>query len=169
MRLIPSNPAAAVKKARPAEREMAFMTATQARRFLDAAKSNQNYALFALALGTGARQGELLALTWADIDLAASTLNIRRSLSREGKEHVVKEPKSRTSRRTITLPMFAVNALHNHRAAALKAGAITSPVFCTRTGKHLDKKNVLRAFRTVVGRVNAAERKRAGRRVRNRT
>ncbi|HVL14796.1 MAG TPA: site-specific integrase [Gemmata sp.] len=92
----------------------------------------------------------------------ASTLSIRRSLSREGKEHVVKEPKSRTSRRTITLPMFAVNALHNHRAAALKAGAITSPVFCTRTGKHLDKKNVLRAFRTVVGRVNAAERKRAG-------
>ena len=34
-------------------------------------------------------------------------------------------------------------------------------MFCTRAGKHLDKKNVLRAFRSIVGRVNAAERKRA--------
>ena len=93
----------------------------------------------------------------------ASTLSIRRSLSREGKEHVVKEPKSRTSRRTITLPYVRCErpAQPSGRRAE-RRGAITSPVFCTRAGKHLDKKNVLRAFRSIVGRVNAAERKRAG-------
>ncbi len=159
--VIPSNPAADVKKARPAEREMAFMTAAQARRFLDAARTNQNYALFALALGSGARQGELLALTWADLDLDRETMNVRRSLSRVRGRVVVKEPKSRHSRRTVSLPMFVVYALADHRTAALKAGRIADPVFCTRTGGYLDKKNVLRAFKAIVRRANDAERARA--------
>src|SRR5262245_14636099 len=51
------TPAADVGESRPAEREMLFMTPSQVRRFLDAASSNQNYALFALALSSGARQG----------------------------------------------------------------------------------------------------------------
>jgi integrase len=54
-----------------------------------------------------------------------------------------------------------LSALREHRAAALKAGLIASPVFCTRTGKHLDKKNVLRSFRNVVKKVNAATQKQA--------
>lgn len=154
MKLIPANPAADVVKARPVERETAFMTASQARRFLEAAKSNQNYALFALALASGARQGELLALSWADLDFGNGTIDIRRSLSRAGKEFHVKEPKSRSSRRTISIPLFALNALSEHRTASLRAGQITGPVFCTRTGGYLDKKNVLRAFRGIVARAN---------------
>ncbi|WP_439622324.1 tyrosine-type recombinase/integrase [Gemmata sp.] len=53
-------------------------------------------------------------------------------------------------------------ALRDHRAAALKGGRIAAPVFCTRTGQYLDKKNVLRAFKTIVKNVNAAEETRAG-------
>jgi integrase len=140
MNLIPSNPAADVKKARPAHREMAFMTATQTKRFLETAKANQNCALFALAVGSGARQGELLALTWADLDLIQGAMDVRRSLSQVKGEFILKEPKSKSSRRTVSLPPFVVSALRDHRAAALKAGLITSPVFCTRTGNHLDKK-----------------------------
>ena len=45
MKLIPSNPAADVAKARPAEREMHFMTASQTKRFLESAKLNQQFAL----------------------------------------------------------------------------------------------------------------------------
>jgi integrase len=161
MRLIPSNPAVDVAKARPAEREMLFMTASQAKWFLEAARSNQNYALFALALGSGARQGELLALTWADLDFSAGVMNVRRSLSRVGKEFVVKEPKSRSSRRTISLPAFALAALQAHRNAALKGGRIAGPVFGTRTGNYLDKKNVLRAFRIIVAKANNGAREAA--------
>ncbi len=159
--VIPSNPAADVQKARPAEREMAFMTPAQAKRFLEAARSNQNFALFALAVGTGARQGELLGLTWADFDLSKGTMDVRRSLSQVGGEFAVKEPKSKSSRRTVSLPPFALLAAEEHRAAALKAGRIAAPVFCTRTGGHLDKKNVLRTFRTIVGNANKTEAKRA--------
>lgn len=35
--------------------------------------------LFELALSTGMRQGELLALTWADVDLVHSVIHVRRT------------------------------------------------------------------------------------------
>ncbi|VTR94063.1 phage integrase : Integrase family protein OS=Nitrolancea hollandica Lb GN=NITHO_2230014 PE=4 SV=1: Phage_int_SAM_3: Phage_integrase [Gemmata massiliana] len=161
MKLIPHNPAADVKKAKPAVREMAFLTQPQAKRWLTTAKRNQNYALFAAALGSGARQGELLGLTWPDLDLERGTLDVRRALAQVKGKFILKEPKSRTSRRTITLPTFAVDALRDHRAAALKGGRITGPVFCTRTMGYLDRKNVLRACRTITTRTNEAEQGRA--------
>jgi integrase len=103
----------------------------------------------------------LLALQWSDIDFATATLNVRRSLSQVKGVFAVKEPKSKTSRRSVALPMFALTALQGHQAAALKAGRIAAPVFSTRTGGYLDKKNVLRAFRTIVANANAAEKRRA--------
>jgi len=161
LKLIPSNPAADIKKPRGAFREMHFMTPAQARWFLATAKSSRNYALYAAAVGTGMRQGELLALTWADIDFDGGTVDVRRSLSQVRREFIVKEPKSRSSRRTIALPMFVLTAFRDHRAAALKAGLITGPVFSTKNGTHLQRSNVLREFRMLVTRTNDAERKRA--------
>ena len=155
MKLIPYNPAADVVKAKPAEREMKFMSQRQARQFLDAAKLHRLHALFALAVGTGARQGELLGLQWGDIDFEKGMLSVQRSLGWVKKEPHLKEPKSKAGRRTIALPLFALAALREHRAAALKAGLITAPVFCTRTANYLDKKNVLRSYRTVVAQANA--------------
>ncbi|WP_439631415.1 tyrosine-type recombinase/integrase [Gemmata sp.] len=160
--LIPANPAAEVKKARPARREMAFMTPGQAKRFLVAAERNQNFALFSLALGSGARQGELLGLVWSDFDFDRGTMSISRALSQVKGEFKLKEPKSQAGRRTVTLAPSVLAALREHRAAALKGGRIAAPVFCTRTGQYLDKKNVLRAFKTIVKNSNGAEEERAG-------
>src|SRR5262249_13855463 len=81
---------------------------------------------------------------------------VRRSLSQTRAGFVVKEPKTRTSRRTIALPPFAVDALTSHKAAMLKAGLLAAPVFCARNGNYLNKNNVLRAFRAVVARANRA-------------
>jgi integrase len=159
--VLPSNPAVEVKKARPAAREMAWMTSAQSKRFLEAAKTNQNYALFALALGSGARQGELLGLAWADLDYGRGTMDVRRALSQVGGVFALKEPKSKTSRRTVSLPPFVIAALQEHRAVALKTGRISGPVFCTRTSGYLDKKNVRRAFKRIVKNANDVERKRA--------
>jgi integrase len=163
VKLVQSNPAADVAKARPAEREMRVMTERQARRFLDAAKPHRHYALFALALGSGMRQGELLALTWADIDFDKGTVEVKRSLSQVNAEFIVKEPKSKAGRRTVLLPPFALAALRDHRQAALKAGQITSPVFCTRTGTFTSKNNFVRqVFRPLLAKANAADVMRAG-------
>ena len=107
-----------------------------------------------LALATGCRQGELLALTWDDIDLVKGTLTVRRSLAQTDGGFLVKEPKTASSRRTIALPGLAVSVLTEQKAAALKAGLLNAPVFCTREGNWLLKRNIIRALRAVIRRAN---------------
>lgn len=156
LKLIPFNPAADVAKARPDEKEMHFLTEPQTRQFLRAAKTCRLSAIFAVAIGTGMRQGELLGLRWDDIDFDAGTVAVQRSLAQLKGGFLLKEPKSKRSRRTVTLPGFALDALRDHRAAMLKEGNIAAPVFCTRTGQFIGKSNLIRqVFKPVIRRANA--------------
>jgi integrase len=154
LKLIPFNPVAAIKKPKAPKRQMLFLTAEQVKILLEAAKGQPCYALVVLALATGCRQGELLALTWDDVDLSKGILTVRRSLAQADEGFLVKEPKTAASRRTITLPSLAVSVLTEHKATALKAGLLDAPVFCTRDGNWLLKRNVLRALRAVIRRAN---------------
>jgi integrase len=154
LKLIASNPAADVSKPRSTFREMLFMTPSQVRQFLEVVKLIDSYALYAMAIGTGLRQGELLGLSWADIDFDKGTVDVRRSLSQVKKKFILKEPKSKSSRRTVGLPKFVLDALTDHRAAAFKAGLMSSPVFCTKKGTYLQRSNVLRQLRILVKRSN---------------
>jgi integrase len=156
IRLIHFNPAADVVKPRVIFREMLFLNEVQVRQFLDAARSSRlYYAIFALAIGSGMRQGELLGLRWADIDFDAGTVAVQRSLSQAKGEPVVKETKSRAGRRTITLPPFALDALRLHRTKMLTEGNISSPTFCTRVGTYIVKSNLIRqSFKPVLERAN---------------
>jgi integrase len=61
------------------------------------------------------RQGELFALRWKDVDLDAGLLHFRHALHRSTGTWTLAEPKSRTSRRTVTLPASAVMELRAHR------------------------------------------------------
>jgi integrase len=154
LRLLPASPVAAIKKPSPPKRHMLFLTPDQVKVVLDAAKGRPCYPLLVLALATGCRQGELLALTWPDIDLAKATLTVRRSLAQTDGGFEIKEPKTAASRRTMALPDHARVVLADLKAKALKAGLLDRPVFCTRDGNWLLKRNVLRAFRAIVGRAN---------------
>ena len=90
----------------PAQAHHDFVTFTpdQARRFLEAVKGDRLEALYILALTTGMREGELFALRWADVNLAAGAL------------HLVKQLKTRSSRRQLLLVSVAVDALKHHLA-----------------------------------------------------
>ncbi len=154
LKLIAANPAAAVDKPNSPEREMLFLTPEQAKILLDVARDQHCYALIVLALASGCRQGELLALGWDDVDLQKGSLTVRRSLSQADQGFILKEPKTAASRRTIALPDLAVSVLTAHKAAALKAGLLSAPIFCTRDGGYLLKRNVLRALRAVIRRAN---------------
>jgi integrase len=61
---------------------------------VDAARGDRLGALYVVAVTTGMRQGELLALRWSDVDLEARTLRVRATLmeTKSGVEFV--EPKS---------------------------------------------------------------------------
>lgn len=89
-------------------------------------------ALYVAALGTGLRQGELLRLTWGDVDLDAGTLTVRGQTKTAG------------SRRSLRLPLPVTAALR-------RLPRVTpSLVFCTRTGKPLDPRNVTRELQEVL-------------------
>jgi integrase len=86
-----------------AEHEFITLSPKQARRFLEVVAGNRLEALYVVALTTGMREGELLGLRWADVDLDA------------GAVHVVRRLKRRTSRRQVLLVRIAVQALNLHQ------------------------------------------------------
>ena len=65
------------------------------RTFLEAARPTEYYAVFYLALYTGTRRSELLALRWGDIDLILGQISINRGMHhlRDG-SYSFSQPKS---------------------------------------------------------------------------
>ncbi len=116
--LIPRNVAGLVDPPRPerTRRERKSLTVDQAKAFLAAAKGDRFYTLFLLAVYLGLRQGELLGLSWDDIDFPNARLQVRHQLSRIDGEYQLTRPKSRQSRRTLHLSGTVTNALAEHRA-----------------------------------------------------
>ena len=68
-------------------------------------------ALYVVALTTGMRLGELLALRWSNIDFKAAALSVRGTLHSAKGVSVIAEPKTSGSRRQISLGGLAVEAL----------------------------------------------------------
>jgi integrase len=79
---------------------------------LCAASGDPLEAAYILALSTGMRGGEILALQKPDVDLQSGTLSVRRTLILNGSG--VGTPKTKNSRRTIQLPRIAHDALEKH-------------------------------------------------------
>jgi integrase len=71
---------------RPWVRRPALASPEEAQRFLQAARGDRLEALFVLALTTGLRQGEALALRWEDIDLEAGILTVKRQVQRKRRD-----------------------------------------------------------------------------------
>ena len=112
--MLPRNVCEAVKAPRPAYKEMRTLSAKETRRLLDVARGDRLEALYVLAVHTGMRQGELLALKWSDVDLENATISIRRTITKSGTHLLLGEPKTKKSRRTIHLTEVATEALRDH-------------------------------------------------------
>jgi integrase len=158
--LVPRNVARLVSPPRVEHPEPQPLTPEQARAFLAAVSEDRLAALYALALGLGARQGELLGLTWADIDLADRTVSIRHTLQRYDGEWHLDPPKTERSRRTIALPASLVEMLRAHRSrqleerlragAAWQGSAWGDLVFANEIGEPLSGSQLTRDFQAVL-------------------
>lgn len=136
-----------VERPRVPKFEIHPFTLEQARAFLKATRKHPLYPAFMFALDTGVRLGELLVLKWSDIDLKLKHASIRRTLSIIDKRVEIKEPKTKTGRRKITLSDACVNVLTSHRKAQVKAGhAGVDWVFCDASGKHLMHQAIRKPF-----------------------
>jgi integrase len=90
-----------------------YWTPEQAAAFLDANRDSRWFPLWALALDTGARRGELAGLDWQAIDLDKATVLIRASRTSIGGESVEGSTKT-GEERTIDLDARTVTALRAH-------------------------------------------------------
>ena len=152
--LLQRNPAQYVDLPRQQRREMLAFSIEQATHFLEAAKADELYALFLLALTTGMRPGEYLALQWKDVSLEAGALSVRRSLSRGG---TFEEPKTARSRRAIQLLPTVTKVLRAHRTQQATWRLSQGPayrnmdlVFASATGGPLSEREVVRHFKAIL-------------------
>jgi len=102
--------------------EMRTLSKEQAQKLLEAAKGHRLEALLTVALATGMRKGELLALRWEDVNLEEMSLQVKRTIVGQfNGEYRENEPKTASGRRNILLPQFAIDALKQHRIRQLEA------------------------------------------------
>ena len=151
--LLPRNVASAVKPPKVEETEVESLTADQIGRVLKALEGHYPLQPIAvLALSSGARRGEILALAWKNVDLDATTIKIERSLEQTKAGLKFKAPKTKHGRRTVALPPIALEALRAHRRRQLElrlAVGLGKPdpdalVFCGLDGSPIPPNNLSR-------------------------
>lgn len=149
--LIARNVARLVQPPRAARKETRTLTDEQARTLLESARSSRLEALYVVALSTGMREGELLALRWSDVDLDGAHIQVRATLQRTESGHAFGPPKTARSRRHVALTRAAVAALRRHKGVQagerLRAGAAWEDmglVFANEIGRPMDPSNLLR-------------------------
>ena len=93
--------------------EIHFLTVSEQKAFLEAAKHSHNYNQYALILETGLRTGEVIGLTWDAIDFEKRTLTVNKTLEfRHGEQYWrAGPPKTQQSYRSIPLTSHAYDIL----------------------------------------------------------
>jgi integrase len=158
--IITRNPASAVEAPIVQHHEMQTMNESDIHIFLEFARSSPYYALFYLALFTGMRRSELLALRWSDIDLILCQISVNRTIHQlHSREIIFRQPKTDKGRRSISLSPSTAIMLREHRETQeeqkQELGQTINEddlVFCQIDGKPLLPNSVTQAWRKLVHR-----------------
>jgi integrase len=130
------NPARQVRPPRPPGREIKILTKPEIAEVLHACKGRGLYLPVLVAVTTGVRRGELFGLRWSDVDFEGARLTVNQSLEWTKGKPTFKAPKTKGSRRTITLPDLTVQELKIHKAeqaaGRLRLGLSKSDLVFTR-------------------------------------
>lgn len=133
----------------------------------DGSESNKRYenreiplqfkVLFHLAIFGGFRRGELVALTWEDIDFQNHTVTINKASARTKNGIITKTPKTFSSNRTVTLPVNTMNMLRKHKTEQqryrLSLGTYwkgNNYLFIQEDGKQMDISTPNKVFKKVI-------------------
>ncbi len=115
LNLIPRNPVEDVSRPTVPDREIQTIDDRQVAKLLATIQGTRLYEPVFLALTTGLRRGEILGLRWSDLDLSRGMVTVQQSLEQTKGGLRFKPPKTRKGRRSVTLPVIAMEALREHR------------------------------------------------------
>lgn len=120
--LVAKNVASLVTLPAGRARKSQAWSSEEARRFLESARDDGDwlYAAYVLVLVLGLRKGEVLGLSWSDIDLDDGTLSVSHQLQRVRRKLLYRETKTETSEADLPLPGICVAALEARQEAAAK-------------------------------------------------
>lgn len=133
----------------------------------------KNGTIYILALGTGLRLGELLALKWIDINFKDKYISVNKSIKStysidsngNRKFEVIEQtPKTKNSIRTVPLTNSILELLQRYRKEKIieRDSNIdiyfdNNLVFCTPTGNYLNESNVRKTFKRILNRCDLKE------------
>lgn len=138
-----------LKRPRAKEKAVTCFTAEEQRRIErevlgGRAGSKRKLVGILICLYTGLRIGELLALTWQDVDLKVGAIEVSKTcfdLGGSGKHRLVCEPKTPSSRRVVPIPKQLLPILKAHKKASKSALVIE-----TNKGEPVPVRSYQRSF-----------------------
>ncbi len=152
-RLLLENPVNGVKIPQHIRSEMRSLTVEQAQAFLSAALATSLGPVLAVALTTGMRPSEYLALKWQDIDWTRQTVSVVRSIQRVNGEWCFSDTKRSRSRRPIKLQSWIVALLRDLQRKASVQDLYPDAndlVFRTQSGQPINADCLAKQFRSIL-------------------
>ena len=146
--MLGEDPCVGVDLPRMKRREMEALSVDECRRFLAAARETEWFPLYALALTTGMRPSEYLALKWSDIDWQRGAASVCRTIQHSKAGWTFDDTKRKRSRRVVKLQEFVLKALTGLRNPHPQVEQ--DLIFRSGTGSPLRQRNVKREFRRLL-------------------
>ncbi len=133
---------------------MRVLTKEEQQKFMDTCKAQPHDGglAFILDLATGLRLGELLAVTWDDIDIEAGVLKVSRNISRimnmDTKKTEIMEgtPKTKAGKRSIPIPTSVFEMLKAYKPEDERKGLL----FPSSAGTPIEPRNMQRKFYNMI-------------------
>ena len=136
---------------------MTVLTLEKQEKFIQSLYENSDKVLYLVALGTGLRLGEVLALTWDDIkdNMVTVDKNIKNVKINDKWTLLLQDtPKTKKSNRNVPIPKYILSELEKHKLKQndlkSKAGDMyhdNNIIFATDFGNYIDPSNLNRRFK----------------------
>ncbi len=149
--LISKNPTQNIKLPKSKEKEVRALTREEQKKVVEYClqSDKNNYIGIILCLYTGIRIGELLALTWEDIDFNNKYLYINKTSYTLQNKIVIETPKTKKSKRVIPLPDKIINLLYSY-----KAKSNSKYVIHTKKNEVVEIRSYQRSFESILRKCN---------------
>jgi integrase len=153
--MLAEDPCVGVDLSGVKRKEMEALSVEECRRFLNIAEKSEWFPVLALALTTGMRPSEYLALRWTDIDWKRGTASVCRTIQVTGSEWTFDDTKRRRSRRIVKLQNFVLKAIQGLKQAQesrieVSISMYSGLIFVSASGLPLKQRVVKREFRKLL-------------------